>query len=227
MKTQLLLIALFITTQIYAQQLAVLKPHLDSIAIKEHNSMSSPPIGSISAGQFVLCHPSDSSFWRVDNMLGIKGIASVENLLLVKDLGDIEKKILIIHALKTFSEFIAFADTFPKKISHSKKASKWSRHFYYEVKIYHCFVELLAEQFCDTADEDLLHAFIQMLGFHEVNDINSHVLSKCYLCHPNIVFEKIINSKYKEMLTNQLTIGLQSIIQIDKYNIDNYTIAGY
>ncbi|MCG8698990.1 MAG: hypothetical protein MI922_13125, partial [Bacteroidales bacterium] len=126
-----------------------------------------------------------------------------------------------------FSEFITVADTFPKKFSHSNKSLKWSRHFYYEVKIYHCFVELLAEQFCDTTDEDLLHAFVQMLGFHEVNDINSQILSECYLCHPTIVFDKIINSKYREMLTNHLTTGLQSIIQIDKNTMDNYAMARY
>ncbi|MCG8696675.1 MAG: hypothetical protein MI922_01370, partial [Bacteroidales bacterium] len=84
MKTQLLLIALFIAILSYSQQqLAVLKPQLDSIVIKQNKTTISHPVGSISAGQFVLCHPSDSSFWRVDNMLGIKGIAPSESLLLV------------------------------------------------------------------------------------------------------------------------------------------------
>jgi len=186
--------------------------------------------GSLSAGDFYYCEPSDAAWWRVialkwNHGQQVEGYVKKERIRLFSSLPDTTQKRLIHTVLVKHYELTnKFYATFNSKESASYPLARSVLENHADTK-YSPILDAFNDYFCNSRDSlTLIQLFETILADKgSSSEMPCYVLGECYICSNDVFLrqlEKSDNREDLEALISTTEWGLRNHFNVPEEGLD-------
>lgn len=207
-------------------ELAMINDSDGFVNVRVDKSTDSEVLFKIKENDFFLCEPTADNWWKISVFYEKTGFVHKSRILFIKDLTENQQRNLIVNSMNVLNVYRLKYDSL-RLILPKDERMKLLREFEdYEETTYTPLLPFLSGIFCKNKDIDLLDKYLNIMVLNQMsaNEMPAWSLGDCYLCHPDLVINRInnYNGMDKDYLWSILTFGFRNVTWKKESEIENY-----